>query len=257
MTTRGLPRSRRVRYLVRGFTLVELAVVVLVVGLLIGSLLVPLSTQVDQRNIAETQRRLEDARDALLGFAISNGRFPCPASASSNGTEAPIGGGNCGLFDGFVPGVTLGLNNLDAAGYLIDAWPANQSRIRYAIADVTLASTNHALTTNLGMRNAGINAIGGSTSYLSICASASGISATSCGVAANTLAGGNAMFVVYSLGKNGFPGTSADEQANTNGDAVFVSKGYSSGSSGEFDDQLLWVSSYTMISRLVAAGLLP
>jgi prepilin-type N-terminal cleavage/methylation domain-containing protein len=161
MTDGGLfhrcPASRRER----GFTLVELAVVVLVVGLLIGSLLVPLSTQVDQRNAADTQRRLEDAREALIGFAVANGRFPCPASSTSNGQESfcTNSSGGCGavilsptstppshgrctnFFDGYLPGLALGLNKLDPSGYALDAYPLTQTgqgRIRYVIADLTI-----------------------------------------------------------------------------------------------------------------------
>jgi prepilin-type N-terminal cleavage/methylation domain-containing protein len=278
MTNGGFLRRYPKSYRDHGFTLIELAVVVLVVGLLIGSLLVPLSTQVDQRNITETQRRLEDAREALIGYAVATGRLPCPASSTSNGVEA-LTSGECststatGIYDGFVPGVTLGLNNLDSSGYLIDAWPTNQSRIRYAVADIKLppssGGTPHALTTNntpYAMRLAGINAIGATTSsppgpYLIVCASATGIVTgvnPTCGpTSTNTVAGGNAVFVVYSLGKNGAATSGIDEAANTNGDRLFISKGFSSASAASFDDQLVWVSNYTLISRLIAAGMLP
>lgn len=270
----------------RGFTLVELAVVVLVVGLLIGSLLVPLSTQVDQRNAAETQRRLEDAREALIGFAISNGRFPCPASSTSNGVESFCSNGDftaaCGApttttpipnhgrcsnpYDGYVPGAQLGLNNLDSSGYALDAWPLDQSRIRYAISEKPFVVIGGvavcvgikgcpATTTPGGMRTAGIGAIGGSVGYLYVCASFN-LSTTNCGTAV-TLAAGNAVFLVYSLGKNGLSDMSQDEQRNTAGIKVFVNKPYSSAASAGFDDQLLWVSSYPLISRLVMAGVLP
>ena len=268
---RPYPGARRDR----GFTLVELAVVVLVVGLLIGSLLVPLSTQVDQRNASEAQRRLEDAREALLGFAISNGRFPCPASVASSttGTEefavSPAGNstnGICMSFSGYLPGQTLGLNNLDASGYALDGYPMSQpgqGRIRYAIADATLATIQHVLTATGQMRAVGIAALGPPTPppgpYLYVCGSSTGMTLTSCGTTTNSLALGNAVFIVYSLGKNGTLGASLDEQKNINtiGSKTFLGRNYSSVSSQEFDDQLLWVSSYTLISRMVAAGVLP
>src|SRR5215468_4191829 len=99
----------------RGFTLLELAVVVLVVTLLLGSLLVPLATQVEQRNVSETQKRLQEIKEALIGFAMANGRFPCPAGnqPGDKGIEKFAGvpaSGNCtNFFDGYVPGITLGL----------------------------------------------------------------------------------------------------------------------------------------------------
>lgn len=64
----------------RGYTLVELAVVLAIVGLQLDSMMYMLSAQTEQRNFEETRRRLETARDLLLGFAVANGRLPCPAA---------------------------------------------------------------------------------------------------------------------------------------------------------------------------------
>ena len=63
----------------RGFSLVEMAIVLAIIGLLLSGLLLTLGTQVDQRNASTTQSQLEAAREALLGFAIIYGRLPCPA----------------------------------------------------------------------------------------------------------------------------------------------------------------------------------
>ena len=49
----------------RGFTLIELAVALFIIALLLGSILVPLATQVEQRQISETQKTMEEIRDAL------------------------------------------------------------------------------------------------------------------------------------------------------------------------------------------------
>ena len=67
----------------RGFSLVELAVVLTIVTLLLSSLMYTLSAQVEQRNAEETRRRLEQARELILSFAIANGRLPCPARFTS------------------------------------------------------------------------------------------------------------------------------------------------------------------------------
>ena len=66
----------------RGFTLTELAVVLAIIGLLLSSTLFTLSAQVENRNRSDTQRRLEEARELLLSFALVNGRLPCPATTS-------------------------------------------------------------------------------------------------------------------------------------------------------------------------------
>ena len=55
-----------------GFTLVELAVVLVIMAVLIGGMLVPLSAQRDIRNVSETQKQLSEIKEALLGFAIIN-----------------------------------------------------------------------------------------------------------------------------------------------------------------------------------------
>lgn len=253
---------------VRGFTLLELSIVVLVVTLLIGGLLIPLSTQVEQRNVSDTQQRLVQIQDSLMGFAMAYGRVPCPASATSNGVESFAGGGsaldgNCSnFFDGYVPGVTLGLTNLDGQGYSVDAWGLQQNRIRYAITN----ALGNAFTKSGGMRGQGIAALGNTANnFLYVCVSAAPITPSACSAILpptpdpNALSRGDAVFVVYSLGRNAATtgGTSADEQANLNGDPVFVSKIASGQTTSEFDDLLLWGSRYTLIDKLTSAGQLP
>ena len=60
----------------RGFTLIEMAVALFIITLVLGSILVPLNTQVEQRKTTDTQRILAHAMEALAGFAAVNGRLP-------------------------------------------------------------------------------------------------------------------------------------------------------------------------------------
>ena len=82
-----------------GFTLVELAISIFIIALLLGSILVPLSTQVEQRQLTETQKTMEEIRDALLGFAATNGYLPCPdlqvGGTPNDGIEDVTGAGVC------------------------------------------------------------------------------------------------------------------------------------------------------------------
>ncbi len=71
-----------------GFSLVEMAIVLLIVALLLGGLLPTLSGQMEQQRTNETRKQLDEVQQALLGFAIVNGRLPCPASSTSNGQES-------------------------------------------------------------------------------------------------------------------------------------------------------------------------
>ncbi len=66
-----------------GFTLVEMAVVLVIIGLLLGGLLIPLSTQMENDKRKETQATLAAIREALIGYAVINGSLrPAPATAA-------------------------------------------------------------------------------------------------------------------------------------------------------------------------------
>lgn len=235
-----------------GFSLVELAVVLVIIGFLLGGLLLPLSAQMNQGRVSETQKALDEVNQALIGFAIANGRLPCPASPASNGVEAPLGGGVCtNPYDGFVPAVTLGLTRIDGQGYMIDAWGTQQNRIRYAVS----TANGSAFTTADGMRTTGMAAL---TPDLRVCTTATGITATTCGAASALTT--TAPAVVLSLGRNAATGgVGVDEAANLNGDQVFISHTQSEpgAPNGEFDDLLIWVSPSILFNRMVAAGRLP
>ncbi len=256
---------------ITGFTLIEMAIVLLVVTLLLGGLLVPLSTQLEQRKTSETQKLLQDAKEALIGFAISNGRLPCPASATSNGQESFASGGDStngtcsNFFDGFLPAATLGLTPVDSSGYAIDGWGLTQNRIRYAVAKTTVNLITYPFTQTDGMKNASMSEIGKSaTNLLYVCASAPTGSSANCGTA--TTLTDKAVFVIYSVGKNAATGgTGSDETVNpnpnstgtANADRFFVSHEPSSAAGNEFDDIVDWLSPNILFNRMVAAGRLP
>lgn len=240
----------------RGFTLIELSMVLLVVALLLGGLLVPLSAQMDARNTQESLRRLDEVRDALLGYAAAHGRLPCPArgDAGDTGIEYPSGGGVCARpWNGYVPAVTLGLSPTDTQGYLLDGWG---NRVRYAL---TTANANAFSTAN-GLRSVGLSNL---APDLKICAQGSaitapGTAAANC-VAANRLAD-DAVAVIYSLGRRGSgSGAGSDESHNPNpnatvaADPAFVGRTEAS----DFDDLVVWLSANVLYNRMIAAQQLP
>jgi len=104
----------------RGFTLVEIAIVVLVLGLLLASLLGPLSVRIEQQEIRKTSDQMEEIKEALYGYAMANGALPCPdTSTPPDGSSEP----SClatppACADGILPWQTLGVERADAWGSL-------------------------------------------------------------------------------------------------------------------------------------------
>jgi prepilin-type N-terminal cleavage/methylation domain-containing protein len=66
----------------RGFSLVEIAIVMVIIAILITAVGIPLATQVDQQRNVETQKQLEQIKEAIYGYAMANGRLPCPATVA-------------------------------------------------------------------------------------------------------------------------------------------------------------------------------
>jgi len=261
----------------RGFTLIEMAVAMFIIALLLGSILVPLQTQIESRNLESTHRMLDQAREAIIGFAAANGRLPCPASATSNGAEHFFSaGGNAtngichasvtfaSVYIGFLPAATLGFSPVDANGYAVDAWGITQNRIRYAVSSQTVNSITLPFTKMSGMRSAGMSNIASATTLLYVCNSGTGVVAGSnCGTAVTLTS--NAPVVIWSVGPNAATtgGTSVDELQNPNptagfsADRIFVSRTGSAGTSGEFDDIVTWIGPPPLFNRLITAGQLP
>jgi type II secretory pathway pseudopilin PulG len=246
------------------FVLLELLVVLVVVALLVGGLAVPLAAQVHARRVDETRRLLDEARDALLAFAATQGRLPCPATSASRGEEefAPggdTGNGACATFHGgFLPAASLGLAPLDNEGFLRDAWHTAANRVRYAVHGGAIGGVPQALTRASGMQMASLPALGAASHYLYVCATGHAANAAGCGPAANQLTR-RAAFVLLSAGPNAsLPATApGDEARNLDGDGVFVARVASMAAGQPFDDILSWGSIHAVVHRMLAAGRLP
>ena len=242
-----------------GFTLTEMAIVMVIMALLIGGMLLPLSAQRDIQNINSTQRQLSDISEALLGFAAANGRLPCPASPASTGMENPAGGGACANpKDGFVPGTTLGIGPTDSQGYVLDAWG---NRIRYAVTNwqsSTGALHPNAFTAVDGIKSAWNDSAATITPNLRVCSTSTGISGSACAV--NMTLSYETAAILISSGRNGgLTPTGPDELANTDNNSTFVSHMPTPADApqGEFDDIVVWLSPNILYNRMIAAGRLP
>ena len=247
-----------------GFTLLELMIVLALVAVIASGLAIPLAAQVQARRVEETRRLLEEAREALLGFAAAHGRLPCPATATSRGEEAFAAGGDAGngacatFHGGFLPAAALGLAPLDREGFLRDAWLEEANRVRYAVHGGAIGGTAHALTRADGLRMATLPALGAAAHYLYVCAAAEAVDAKGCGPAANQLTR-RAAFVLLSAGRNAplAPPPGGGEARNLDGDGVFVAHEPRSEAGREFDDLLHWGAIHALSHRMLLAGRLP
>lgn len=221
-----------------GFTLIELTIVLVIVSLLAGGLMMSIGAQIDQRNLIDTQQQLQEARDALLGYAASHSsadgkpHLPCP-DTDGDGLENRTGV-NCTNADGVLPWSDLGLARQDAWG----------NRFRYHVhPNFSRADVGFTLTTSANFR---------------VCDQAA---------CTSTLATGLPL-VVISHGKNGLGAINssnalnaapigADELENTNGDISFVSHTPTPAGANEFDDLVIWLSPNILYNRMIAAGRLP
>ena len=102
----------------RAFTLVEIALVMIIVGFLLSRLLVPLSTTVDQERMRITQQRLQEIKEALIGYAVINRHLPCPDADQDGRAESyeiipTVCDGGTNDTDAYLPWADLGVSQYD------------------------------------------------------------------------------------------------------------------------------------------------
>lgn len=206
----------------QGFTLAELAVVMIILALLLGGLVFPLTAQREVLKLRQAESGLQDIREALLGFAAIHGCLPCPDTDTDPGTAGyGVAETSCASTtqEGYLPFKSLGLLETDPWG----------QRWRYRV-DALFA--NGAAPISLGTGFSGSDAL--------LVKNHAGESLTT------SVERPVALF--YSLGPNGL----ADGQ-NLSYEA---SNGlYQAGPpTAGFDDLLHWLARPLLVSRLIAAG---
>lgn len=220
----------------RGFSLTEMAVVLVIVAILIAGLVIPLATQQDIRARQDTENMLTNLREALLGYAASHaagdGRpyLPCP-DTDDDGRENRAGG-VCtgGIQEGRIPWADLGLGRNDA-------W---NNRYRYRVTAAFSSSANGFTLASAG--------------DLNVCADAACAASVAASVPVVVLSHGANGAGAFNMsgGTNPAP-AGADELENTDGDATFVGKTPDTA----FDDLVTWIPPSVLINRMITTGKLP
>jgi len=229
----------------KGFTLIELAVVLVIIGVLTGGFIGTLSSRIDNVRRIETRDSLEDIKTTIYGYAMSQlpVRLPCP-DVDNDGLE-DVTAGQCDALTarGNLPWLTLGIERGDA-------WASTYS---YWVADEYSNLAGFDLITNAAGAGQVDDSSGG-----------------------NTLSN-NVAAVIFSHGKNQYgsigldnvarsvvPAGAAfnDERENQDADAVapvlFINRSVTDANAAVvFDDILIWISEYEIKGRMLQAGVLP
>ncbi|MDH3713136.1 MAG: type II secretion system GspH family protein [Gammaproteobacteria bacterium] len=241
-----------------GFSLIELAIVMVIIAFLVSGAILPLSSTIDRARIKEARVELDERiRSALLGYAASRPLgtvfMPCPdcraacgGALPNDGIEDRDGGGLCAVDVGNLPWVTLGLGEADPWG----------SRYGYGVTPDFADSANGFTLTAPDLTAAGVGA--------SVQDGAGNFLVGSAGTEGTVV-------IVWSAGKNRYgavseqgvvqsapPAANADEVENANGDALFISRPVDlQGGAEQFDDILIWLSGPEVRGFMVQAGRLP
>jgi prepilin-type N-terminal cleavage/methylation domain-containing protein len=236
-----------------GFSLIEVAVVLAILGLVLGSTLFSLSAQFENRSRADTERRLEHARELLLSYALVHGRLPCPAVAS--GDEAGGGSAACASsYGGFLPARTIGFQPTDSGGFGLDAWG---NRIRYAVSATQWGTAPARFTRQHSA--AAPWSIAQKPADLVVCNSGPALAAAlACDTGASLTNQNTVVALVFSTGRNTMA-MGANEARNLDENPLFVSRPPDppSAAGGEFDDLVLWIPVGLLYGRMIAGGVLP
>jgi prepilin-type N-terminal cleavage/methylation domain-containing protein len=264
---------------INGFTLIELSVVLLIISLLMVGILGPVGTQIEAQERQQTIDTMNDIMESLYGFAVINGRLPCP-DTSGDGFSNPVASGTCTAAngDGWLPWNTLGLV---VQG---DAWG---NRFKYHVTTPGFTTLDTGVCTPGGDGELDLCEPGDITIFTR------GDNRGTVGVVEAKYDGGNILpgynaansvsAVVISHGKNSLgattvqgvtlPVTTANtdevENDDANTDANFYSRTFSEGGTGcadntteatilcEFDDIVMWISPNILMNRMVKAEVLP
>jgi len=231
-----------------GFSLVELSIVLVIVGILLGSSVAPLSQSIKQGKYKRTTMQLANIREAMHGYLVSSGRLPCPINLDQSVvlTEKV---NTCSLKSGGIPAASLGIvGQQSKSGALLDEWGR---AYRY-----TVSQADHPQFGNPGLPDwltvGETAAVGASnlSAELQLCRAAASEKCSKKHLIANQIA-----WVVVSLGEQSE--AQSLEVENMDNDHVFTVSGYSTNQEQPFDDQLIWASRSELVYWLLKANWLP
>lgn len=240
-----------------GFTLVEMTVVIVIIGLLMAAAMGVGNTQMQASRISSTKQKQEAIKLALINFITRNNRLPCPAiptlapGAVGYGVEAAnpgtcTGTGAGPVVSGIVPFSTLGITDENASdGYY--------NRFTYM---VVASETNLNLNTIAGMRGAISihNASPVAAANLSVTCPAGGYDP--CASVAVVISHGINGLGAYNSQGQQLPMAALDERENVVADNAVIIKEYSADAANPFDDIVMPMTPSDLLTPLAMQGTL-
>jgi prepilin-type N-terminal cleavage/methylation domain-containing protein len=242
-----------------GFTLIEMAIVMLIIGALIGSAILPLKAQRESNNIKQARAELKTIEQAIYGYAIANARLPCPAQPGS-GLENLTADVCTNNSIGFVPSTTLGIGgNINCDNLIVDPWG---NPYRYSVTESDSNAINGPdFTSPTDIVDIDVALL---DPDLRVCIN------NTCAPASARLTN-EAIAVIYSMGKNRNNTAGVDEEQNggegtiasgaciagdygVGADNDYVSHLQVEAGANQFDDIMLWISENLLYAKLLSAG---
>ena len=236
-----------------GFSLIEMAIVLFIIALLLGGLLPVVSSQMEQQRRNETRKLMAEVRDSLLGYVTANGRLPAPAcgtiatgNANAGVELVPASAALCasGIGDiAILPWATLGVSETDAWGnrftYRVTTLFAN------VVAPGTSSSFLLSSNGDMTIRESTIGIPIATT--IPVVVLSHGVNACGAYMTSGTKIDDNAATPPPVFCNDN------DQQENSNNDITIISRG----TTATFDDIVIWISSNTLVNRMVTVNKLP
>jgi type II secretory pathway pseudopilin PulG len=253
-----------------GFTLAEMAVVILLMGIAMSMGLKMLTANLDNTAYSETKSKQERIKIALIGFLRTNGRLPCPDNTGgvATGLEISPCAALPALGYGIVPWQTLGIPR----DTVQDGWG---NYFTYRVANVNILATTPLGAPPLHVnanQNWTIKAGAGAFDIRSFVSTTTGVGYQSLLIQNRDPAPGpnsesrNAVVVILSHGKNGLgakttkiglriAGAAGDELTNaTPGSTTFFSRAVTENAAatgGFYDDLVAYMTPQDLLQPLM------
>ncbi len=230
----------RARPRIHGFSLAELALVLIIISLLLGGVFMPALKQVEVGRIQQTRRVLAQAEEALLNYAARHGGLPCPADPTlpSGNARAGLRQDTCtGAAQGVLPWKELGLPEQDPWGRRYTYWASPVAQICVAPPCFTLATTP----------------------AQDVHTSTAGTVRVARDVAAVVISHGHNGLGAYLPSGTQKPstGASTDELANLTAETALLQQFVSKPQSTDFDDIVDWLAIPRLMNHMIEAERLP